>query len=125
MIMMDAAPESPQKEDPAPLDPNGFLISMKNWDRAEAERLAIEHEVGTLTEDHWRVLEYVQGYFKTFGMGPPVVKIHEETGHVEQEVHDSENESLKELRAIQDRLEKLDRKIETLDQRLSQQGSDG
>ena len=80
MIMMDAAPETPQREDPVPLDPNGFLISMKNWDRAEAERLAIEHDVGTLTEDHWRVLEYVQGYFKTFGMGPPVVKIHEETG---------------------------------------------
>jgi len=62
------------------LDPNGFLTTMSRWDRSEAQRLAIEHEVGPLTEEHWRVIEYVQAYFKTHGSGPPVVKVHKETG---------------------------------------------
>lgn len=62
------------------LDPDGFLKAMADWDRAEAQRLAHEHDIGELTEDHWRVIEYVQNYYKTYGMGPPVVKVHKETG---------------------------------------------
>jgi TusE/DsrC/DsvC family sulfur relay protein len=62
------------------LGPNGFLKTMADWDRAEARRLAIEHGVGELTENHWKVIEYVQGYFRTYGTGPPVVKVHLETG---------------------------------------------
>ena len=62
------------------LGPNGFLKTMAEWDRAEAQRLALDHGVGQLTDDHWRVIEYVQGYYRTFGVGPPVVNVHQETG---------------------------------------------
>ena len=62
------------------LDPNGFLTTLETWTRTDAERLALEHEVGPLTDEHWRVIEYVQGYYRTHGFGPPVVKVHKETG---------------------------------------------
>ncbi|MBT8396474.1 MAG: TusE/DsrC/DsvC family sulfur relay protein [Gemmatimonadetes bacterium] len=62
------------------LGPQGFLKTMADWNRAEAQRLAIEHGVGVLTDDHWRVIEYVQEYYRTYGLGPPVVKVHQETG---------------------------------------------
>ncbi|MFH1762616.1 MAG: TusE/DsrC/DsvC family sulfur relay protein, partial [Gemmatimonadota bacterium] len=76
MIMME---KQTQKGGPG-LGPNGFLKTMSDWDRTEAQRLAIEHDVGVLTDDHWRVIEYVQAYYRAHGSGPPVVKVHKETG---------------------------------------------
>jgi tRNA 2-thiouridine synthesizing protein E len=62
------------------LGPNGFLRTMSDWNRAEAQRLAIEHGVGDLTDDHWKVIEFVQHYYREYGLGPPVVKVHNQTG---------------------------------------------
>ncbi len=76
MIMMEKQPAYREPD----LGPNGFLKTMSDWDRAEARRLAIEHDVGELTDDHWKVIEYVQTYYRTYGSGPPVVKVHKETG---------------------------------------------
>ena len=59
---------------------DGFLVTMSSWTRTAAEVLALEHEIGPLTDDHWRVIEYVQEYYRTYGKGPPVVKVHKETG---------------------------------------------
>lgn len=84
MIMMEPTPID--TEDRAEKDPNGFLITLSSWARTEAEKLAVEHEVGPLTDDHWRVIEYVQGYFRTFGSGPPVVKVHKETGLTSEDI---------------------------------------
>lgn len=64
----------------ANLDPDGFLQTISRWNRAEAERLAVEHGVGELTEDHWKVIEYLQEYYHTHGSGPPVIRVHKETG---------------------------------------------
>ncbi|MHC4606005.1 MAG: TusE/DsrC/DsvC family sulfur relay protein [Planctomycetota bacterium] len=68
------------------LDNDGFLRTMSNWDRTKAEELALEHEVGPLTDDHWKVIEFVQGYYKTYGQGPSVVKVHRETGLTSEDI---------------------------------------
>ena len=70
------------------LDPDGFLKTLANWNRAEAQKLAIEHEVGPLTDDHWRPPEFVQSYYTTYGTGPSVVKIHETTGLSSRQICD-------------------------------------
>lgn len=70
------------------LGPSGFLKTMADWDRAEAQRLAIEHDIGELTDDHWKVIEYVQTYYRSYGSGPPVVKVHQETGLSSAEICD-------------------------------------
>lgn len=61
-------------------DADGFLEQLSSWNRAEAAALADEHEIGELTEEHWRVIEFVQWYYSRFGTGPPVVRVHKETG---------------------------------------------
>jgi tRNA 2-thiouridine synthesizing protein E len=76
-MIMDVTSQPTAEPD---LGPNGFLKTMADWDRSQAQKLAIEHGVGDLTEDHWRVIEYVQEYYRTYGSGPPVVKVHKETG---------------------------------------------
>jgi tRNA 2-thiouridine synthesizing protein E len=59
---------------------DGFLKTMSTWDRAAAEALAEEHGIGPLTDEHWKVIEFVQGYYRTHKRGPPVVQVHRETG---------------------------------------------
>ncbi|MFC1475961.1 TusE/DsrC/DsvC family sulfur relay protein [Candidatus Zixiibacteriota bacterium] len=60
--------------------PDGFLLEMSAWSRAVAEELARKNDLGPLTEDHWRIIEYVQDYFKKVGEGPAIVKISKHTG---------------------------------------------
>ena len=67
-----------------PLDPNldedGFLKALSGWSRSMALALAQKNDIGPLTEDHWRVIEFVKSYYEAHGVGPPVVKIGKHTG---------------------------------------------
>ncbi len=62
------------------VDDDGFLNTITNWNRSTAEKLAEEHDIGPLTDDHWRVIDFVQDYYSTYGRGPEVIKIHKKTG---------------------------------------------
>jgi tRNA 2-thiouridine synthesizing protein E len=64
----------------ASLSEDGFLKTMADWDPAMAAELAELHGIGKLTHDHWRVIEFVQHYYRTYGTGPPVIRVHKETG---------------------------------------------
>lgn len=57
------------------LDNDGFLLRMELWSRAAAEDLARRNNIGPLTEEHWRVIEFVHNYYKSYNQGPPVVKV--------------------------------------------------
>ncbi len=67
-------------------DADGFLEEMSSWDRSQAEGLALEQDIGELTEDHWKVIEFVQWYYNTYGQGPPVVRVHRETGMTSEDI---------------------------------------
>jgi tRNA 2-thiouridine synthesizing protein E len=67
-------------------DHDGFLKELSSWSRATAEALAEEHGIGPLTEEHWRIIEFVQEYYQAYGKGPPVVKVHKETGLRSEEI---------------------------------------
>ncbi len=62
------------------LDEDGFLKTMTTWTREKAEELAELNDIGPLTDQHWEVIEFVKGYYETYGTGPPVVKIGKTTG---------------------------------------------
>jgi tRNA 2-thiouridine synthesizing protein E len=64
----------------ATLDEEGFLKTMSTWSRSMAEELAERNDIGPLTEDHWKIIEFVKDYYLTHGTGPPVVKIGKATG---------------------------------------------
>jgi tRNA 2-thiouridine synthesizing protein E len=64
----------------AALDNDGFLTDHDEWSREVARRLAELSEIGPLTDDHWRVIEYVRAYYLKYREGPPVVKIARVTG---------------------------------------------
>jgi len=61
-------------------DPDGFLIEMSTWSKEVAEELARKNDLGPLTEEHWKIIEYVKNYYVKTGEGPPIVKISKHTG---------------------------------------------
>ena len=64
----------------AELDGDGFLRAMSQWNKSMAVELAEKNDIGPLSDDHWKVIEFVQEYYATYGQGPPVVKLHKHTG---------------------------------------------
>jgi dissimilatory sulfite reductase related protein len=73
--MENATPQSDKYE-----DENGFLVEMSSWSKEIAEELARKNDLGPLTDDHWKIIEFVQYYYKTTGEAPPIVKIGKDTG---------------------------------------------
>ena len=56
-------------------DEDGFLRQISTWTREKAEELAVKNDIGPLTEDHWRIIEFVNDYFLHKREGPPIVRI--------------------------------------------------
>ncbi|MHC4661849.1 MAG: TusE/DsrC/DsvC family sulfur relay protein [Planctomycetota bacterium] len=57
------------------LDNDGFLKEISTWSREMALDLAERNDLAPLTEEHWKIIEYVRDYFLATGQAPPVVKI--------------------------------------------------
>ncbi|MBI4700608.1 MAG: TusE/DsrC/DsvC family sulfur relay protein [Deltaproteobacteria bacterium] len=62
------------------LDNDGFLAQMSGWTRDKAEELARRNDIGPLTNEHWRIIEFVRQYYAEHGEGPAIVKIGKATG---------------------------------------------
>ncbi|UCG50753.1 MAG: TusE/DsrC/DsvC family sulfur relay protein [Candidatus Latescibacterota bacterium] len=58
------------------LDGDGFLLSEDSgWSRRVARELAERNDLGPLTDEHWKIIEFVRAYYQKHREGPPVVKI--------------------------------------------------
>lgn len=63
-----------------PLDEDGFLEDTELWNEEVAKALALTEDVEELTEDHWKIINYLRDYFAKFGVAPMVRKLCKETG---------------------------------------------
>jgi tRNA 2-thiouridine synthesizing protein E len=59
---------------------DGFLVELSSWTREVAEELARKNDLGPLTDDHWKIIEYVKDYYMKNGAGPAIIKISKHTG---------------------------------------------
>ncbi len=64
----------------AGLNPEGFMTEASAWDPKMAEKLARMNEVWPLTEDHWKVINFVRDYYLKTGQGPVIYRIYRATG---------------------------------------------
>lgn len=67
-------------------DNDGFLKEMVNWNREIAAELAAKNDIGPLTEDHWKIIEYVKDYYVHYSSGPSIVKISRKTGFTSKHI---------------------------------------
>ena len=52
------------------VDNAGFMLEFNDWTKEVAEALAKLSSQYPLTEDHWRVIAYVRGYYEVHNTAP-------------------------------------------------------
>jgi dissimilatory sulfite reductase related protein len=62
------------------LDEDGFLEDPDLWNIDVALALAKTEDVDVLTDEHWKIINYLREYFHKFGVAPMVRKLCKETG---------------------------------------------
>ncbi len=62
------------------VDEDGFIQEPDAWNEELALVLATLEEVDEMTEDHWKVVNYLRGYYQQFGIAPMIRKLCKETG---------------------------------------------
>jgi TusE/DsrC/DsvC family sulfur relay protein len=62
------------------LDEDGFIQQPEKWDQKVALALAETEGVTNLTEEHWKLVNYLRDYYQKFGVAPMIRKLCKETG---------------------------------------------
>lgn len=62
------------------VDEDGFIQEPDTWSEELAAAIAKLEDVEVLTEDHWKVVNYLRNYYKQFGIAPMIRKLCKETG---------------------------------------------
>ena len=70
------------------IDEDGFIQDPERWTEAVAKDLAKTEAVEELTEEHWKVVNYLRNYYLEFGIAPMIRKLTKETGFKLKEIYD-------------------------------------
>lgn len=70
------------------VDEDGFMEDPDVWNDRVALALASTEGVAELTEDHWKMINYLREYFQKFGIAPMIRKLCKETGFSLKQVYD-------------------------------------
>ena len=62
------------------VDEDGFMQEPDKWNEEVAKALATTEGVNDLTEEHWKLVNYLRNYFLQFGVAPMIRKLCKETG---------------------------------------------
>ncbi len=63
------------------IDEDGFMQELDKWNRKFAEGYAKEEGIdGSLSEEHWKVIDYIRDYYQQFGIAPMIRKLCKDTG---------------------------------------------
>lgn len=62
------------------VDEDGFLQEPEKWNPEVAADFACTEHIEHLTDDHWKVINYIRDYYLQFGIAPMVRKVCKETG---------------------------------------------
>jgi len=69
------------------LDEDGFLADFNSWDEEVAKYLAEKEGIKELTEDHWKIINYLRDYYKKYQVCPPIRQLVKETGYKLKEIY--------------------------------------
>ena len=70
------------------VDEDGFIQEPDKWSEALAEVIAKTEDVPELTEDHWKVINYLRDYYQQFGIAPMIRKLCKETGYPLKDIYE-------------------------------------
>ena len=70
------------------VDEDGFMEEPEVWNEEVALALASTEGVAELTENHWKVVNYLREYYAKFGVAPMIRKLCKETGYPLKEIYE-------------------------------------
>ncbi len=70
------------------VDEDGFLQDPSIWNAEVAKDFAGLEEIKDLTDDHWKVINYLRNYYLEFGIAPMIRKLCKETGFKLNQIYD-------------------------------------
>ncbi|MBN1314775.1 MAG: TusE/DsrC/DsvC family sulfur relay protein [Anaerolineales bacterium] len=71
------------------VDEDGYIVDSSLWDADMACFLAEYSEgITELTEDHWKVINYLNTYYKEYGIAPMIRKLCKDTGFKLKEIYE-------------------------------------
>jgi tRNA 2-thiouridine synthesizing protein E len=62
------------------VDEDGFMNEPSEWNETVAKALATTEAVEEMTDEHWKVVNYLRDYYLKFGIAPMIRKLCKETG---------------------------------------------
>ncbi|MBD3258742.1 TusE/DsrC/DsvC family sulfur relay protein [candidate division GN15 bacterium] len=70
------------------VDEDGFMEDPEQWSEAVAKALATTEGVDEMTEEHWKLVNYLREYYLKFGIAPMIRKLCKETGFPLKKVYE-------------------------------------
>lgn len=70
------------------IDEDGFIQEPDKWTEEVAKALAQTEGVDQLTEEHWKVVNYLRDYYLEFGIAPMIRKLCKSTGFKLKDIYD-------------------------------------
>src|SRR5689334_20435320 len=70
------------------VDEDGFIQQPEVWDENLALALARTDGVSELTDAHWKIIDYIRGYFHEFEIAPMIRKMCKETSFSLREIYE-------------------------------------
>lgn len=70
------------------IDEDGFLVNPEDWNEDVVKAFSALEDISELTEDHWKLIEYLRNYFKQFGIAPMIRKMCKDTGFTLKQIYD-------------------------------------
>ena len=68
------------------VDDRGFIVDPNDWNRDVANALAESSSLGSLQEDHWRVIMVVRDYYEQYKTAPMLRAISKRTRFSERKL---------------------------------------
>jgi dissimilatory sulfite reductase related protein len=62
------------------VDEDGFIQEPDKWNEEVALALSKTEDVDEMTDEHWKLVNYLRDYYLKFGVAPMIRKLCKETG---------------------------------------------
>jgi dissimilatory sulfite reductase related protein len=62
------------------VDEDGFISDPAQWDEGVAGSLAVTEGVSSLSETHWKLVNYLRDYYLKYNIAPMIRKVCKDTG---------------------------------------------
>lgn len=70
------------------VDEDGFMQNPEEWNEDVAKALASTEDVSELTDEHWKLVNYLRDYYQKYGIAPMIRKLCKETGFSLKKVYE-------------------------------------